>query len=165
MISVRGSVREAECESKGGQINFHRDISMARPHLIILLIIFAVAISVVTANASPLDTAKTLAKSQYAGWTYGENAATKQVDCVQFLAAVVSKEIGRDLNEDERNAKPPANLIAAVSSQTPVTKGVQQAVVDVIKKGDAIEPKDAQVGDLMQYWMKNAMGAGLAILP
>jgi hypothetical protein len=106
--------------------------------------------------------AKSLAEHNYAGWTYGPDAAKKQIDCVQFVAAVVAKELGRDLSPEERDAilitPPPTDLAAAVTGQTAATKGVQHAVVDIMKKGDAIAPNNAMAGDLIQYWMKKSDG-------
>ncbi|HET6406923.1 MAG TPA: hypothetical protein VFG14_03500 [Chthoniobacteraceae bacterium] len=112
--------------------------------------------------AGPLETATLLRETQYAGWKYGPSAAKQEVDCVQFVASVVQKEIGRDLTPDERNAiyinPPPADLSAAVESEQPATKGIQYALVDVLKRGIAVAPEQAQPGDFIQYWIRKKDG-------
>src|SRR5689334_12558575 len=41
--------------------------------------------------------------AKYAGWTYGPDPSKHQVDCVQFLAAVLETALARPLSKDERN--------------------------------------------------------------
>jgi hypothetical protein len=112
--------------------------------------------------AGPLETAKSLADHEYKNWTYGTDASKKQIDCDRFVAAVVSKEIKRDLSADERNAilvaPAPADLAKAVTGGEAITKGVQRSLVDLIKKGTAVTPENAAAGDFIQYWMKKADG-------
>lgn len=123
----------------------------------------AVVMSCVVAKAGPLETAKELAASRFDGWTYGSDATKKQVDCVQFLVAVVEKELGHALKADERNAilisPAPADLPKAVVNGDSITKGVQYSLVDLVKAGTAVEPADAKAGDLVQYWMKKGDGS------
>jgi hypothetical protein len=112
--------------------------------------------------AGPLETAKLLCDTQYAGWKYGPSAGKQEVDCVQFVASVVQKELGRELTADERNAiyinPPPADLSAAIESEQPATKGIQYALVDVLKRGIAVTPEQAKAGDFIQYWIRKKDG-------
>lgn len=110
------------------------------------------------------DVALQLAHKEFAGFTYKLNgdAKKKQTDCTQFLAAVVAAALGKDkLDEAAMDAllirKVPADaLAAAIVDRKPEIRGVQSAVVDVLKVGKAVAPKDLAPGDLVQYWFNRA---------
>src|SRR4051812_26655909 len=115
------------------------------------LAIFWSVVAVAGAFAGPLETAKDLATKEYPGWTYGKDPLQKQINCVQFLAAVAKREFGGSLTSAEENAilinPPPANLATAVEQEEAITKGIQNALVNVAKKGQAVAAQQAQVGD------------------
>ncbi len=112
-----------------------------------------------------LAVARTLGKDRYAGWTYGagEAAAKKQIDCTCFLAAVcteLAKQSGKTLDattlagikvaisdEDKKNEQ------ELVEDDDEKIQGVASALVTA-KLGTKVEPKEAQAGDLVQYWYK-----------
>ncbi len=116
-------------------------------------------------RADVLQTARTLANTKYKGWVYGPSAAKHQVDCVQFVLAVVSEELKAPLNAQARKAILISHGWNAAQVQSfaeagkePRIAGVQYALVDVLKKGERIEPKNARPGDLIQYWTKRQNG-------
>lgn len=117
--------------------------------------------------ASPLDIARDLAAGRYKGWKYGSDPGQKQIDCVQFVLAVVEESLQAsldvktrkailidNLSEDERK---PDGLAKLVLSGDKRTKGVQTALVE-FGRGTAVEAHHGQPGDLVQYWMKRADG-------
>lgn len=110
---------------------------------------------------NPLDVAKDLAETKYDGWTYGSNAANQQVDCVQFVLAVVEKLHGEPLPQSTRTrikmSDVPPNTQVLVPANDSRTKGVQQALVD-IDHGTVVSNADVQPGDFVQYWMKDGKG-------
>lgn len=111
-----------------------------------------------------LETARLLADTKFKDFTYGSNAAKKQVDCVQFILAVVEEELKMTLPPAPRNAilinhgwtAGETQLKAAVGTD-PLLAGVQHALV-TMNRGKAVPPAGAQKGDLIQYWMKKADG-------
>lgn len=117
--------------------------------------------------ADPLSAARQLAAGRYAGWTYGSDASSSQIDCVQFVLAVAEEclqaslaEVPRtriliaDLTEEERQHEHLEALILANDSHI---RGVQSALVDA-NLGEEIPTDEAQSGDLIQYWMKTSNG-------
>ena len=107
---------------------------------------------------NPLDVAKDLAATKYDGWTYGSNAANQQIDCVQFVLAIVEKLHGEPLPQATRTrikmSDVPPNTQVLVPANDSRTKGVQQALVD-IDHGTVVSNADVQPGDFVQYWMKS----------
>jgi hypothetical protein len=117
--------------------------------------------------ADALAVARNLAESKYKDWQYGSNPNKMQVDCVQFLVAVVEEAIGASLAPKVRNRI----LIAELSEEErkhPIlgslvvdgderTKGIQSALVDA-SRGKAVSVADATPGDFIQYWMKKSDG-------
>ena len=115
-----------------------------------------------TVSADTLKTAEKLASGKYKGWKYGPEASKKQVDCVQFVQAVVEEELKSTVDKKIRDAilirYKFKDLGAAVAKGDKRTRGVQYALVDLLKRGTAVPPKDAKKGDLIQYWMKKKDG-------
>lgn len=115
--------------------------------------------------ADVLGIAKRLAAQKYKGWTYGSRQSEKQIDCVQFVLAVVQEALAQSLNADARSQILISNLgspgqkklAALIEAEDARTKGVQHALVS-IGLGSAIDPEDARAGDLVQYWMKREDG-------
>lgn len=117
--------------------------------------------------ADTLSVAKRLTTSRYDGWEYGANPHKKQVDCVQFLLAVVEESVSTTLAPKARNRllitelsedeKKPASLGKLVVAGDVRTKGVQSALVDA-GLGTSVAIADAAPGDLIQYWMKKGNG-------
>ncbi len=126
------------------------------------LAVSLVLIAIAGVAKTPLDTAKKLAATKFDGWTYGSSASKKQVDCVQFVLAVLEKETKRTLKKDVRLAVlinyKFKDLSKSVEKNDAKTKGIQRAVVDILKLGKVVEPKKAQAGDFIQYWMKKKDG-------
>ncbi|MEZ5964213.1 MAG: hypothetical protein R3F56_10245 [Planctomycetota bacterium] len=118
-------------------------------------------------KGKPLDvlaTAKKLATTTYAGWTYGngEQDGTKVIDCTCFIAAVckqLARESGKPLTGAQTAAikianltdKEKAGLAKLVAEGDRKIRGVVTALVDA-GLGKAVEPEDARAGDLVQYW-------------
>ncbi len=116
-------------------------------------------------GADPLMIAKQLADTKYKDWTYGDNPANQQINCVQFVLAVVEESLQMTLGDAARKQVLISNLTPAemamlgdlITSDSPKIKGVQQALVDM-NRGVAVPPEQTQPGDLIQYWMKKNDG-------
>jgi hypothetical protein len=118
------------------------------------------------ADDRPLVLAKHLAQTRFHGWTYGSDRREHQIDCVQFVLAVVEETAHvtltnpirtRILISDMSDAALKNHGYAVILDEDPRTKGVQEALVQA-RLGIRIAPKDAQPGDLIQYWMKQSDG-------
>jgi hypothetical protein len=114
---------------------------------------------------SPLGVARRLSSTRFRDFTYGPTASKKQVDCVQFLGAVLEEMLGRKLTTIEADAVyiryDFADLQSAVSEKDPRTKGVVRAVAEVIKCGTEIPPRKVQPNDVVQYWYRSGSGRWL----
>lgn len=135
--------------------------------LLVLCSVTCLLVSSEVEAADPLAVAKSLTGSKYKDWQYGSNPDKKQVDCVQFLVAVVEESVGAslvpkvrnriliaDLSEEEKKHPILGTLIVDGDART---KGVQSALVDS-GLGKAVSVADAAPGDLIQYWMKKSDG-------
>jgi hypothetical protein len=126
-----------------------------------LAILLMVMSFISTANADPLATGKTLAETRFKDWTYGSKAASKQIDCVQFVLAVIEEELQTTLKDDVRKAilinyswsDTEIQLYAAAGTDKRLA-GVQYGLADLANNGTKIDPSEAQAGDFIQYWMK-----------
>ncbi|MGF1581601.1 MAG: hypothetical protein ACFCD0_19915 [Gemmataceae bacterium] len=113
----------------------------------------------------PLAIAKHLAKTKYKGWTYGTNAKKKQLNCVQFVGAVVERATNKSLSRKMRSRIYISNLSATerkrlpklIQNEDPRTKGIQHALVSM-GRGKIVSPTQAKPGDFVQYWMKRPGG-------
>jgi hypothetical protein len=141
---------------------------LASPALrVILCILFALQPQA-QKTADPLETAKALANSTYAGFTYGtpEKITDKVTDCTAFVLAVVlelAKAQDKVLSDTDRRlvtiggvSLADAQILVAkedTSKSNPSSRirGVQCALV-TLKLGIEIEPAAAKAGDFVQYW-------------
>ncbi len=94
--------------------------------------------------ASPLETARRLAKSDYQGWTYGTDPAAQEVDASSFMAAVIAEELGRPLTETEKE-----------KLRTPA---FAQVLVDEMLVAIRVPPFNVNPGDLVHYWQTDDSG-------
>ena len=128
-----------------------------------LSVLFAVVWGAISLRAGPtttLDVAWELANGKYVGWTYGPNESSHQVDCVQFVLAVIEKQIGRALTPEARKAvlinygwgEDETQKIAQAGTD-PKLGGACYALTDISHIGIAVPLDNAQPGDIVQYWM------------
>jgi hypothetical protein len=117
------------------------------------------------APRTPLAVARELANTRFHHFTYGHDAAKKQVDCVLFLEAVLEDLLSRALTEEERGAVLIdyhfSDLGLAVVRRDPRTKGVVRAIAETIGCGKEIDAREARAGDFIQYWYKTSAGKWL----
>ena len=115
------------------------------------------------AIAEPLQTAEKLASGKFSGWTYGSDANKKQIDCTQFLVAVIEEELKRSVISKARNAvniyPAPSDLKKAVEDEIELTRGVQYALVDILGVAERVPLEEAEAGDFIQYWMQRKDGS------
>lgn len=109
------------------------------------------------ADDAPLLVAHRLGETRYLGWTYGSDPAKRQVNCVQFVAAVLEKLLVRRLTSLETDAVyirgvDGKALDKLIVDEDERIKGVQYALTYVLKRGIKVEPFAAQSGDFIQYW-------------
>ena len=115
---------------------------------------------IVRADEKTLTIAQELATNDFAGFQYGSNGIKrKQIDCVQFMLAVVEKRLGTVKYSTKNDIKiahgwtPDEEQLKAEEGTDENLAGVQKALVDA-GKGVAVEKADVKPGDLIQYWMK-----------
>ena len=105
------------------------------------------------------------ASSRFHQYRYGDNLKMGQVNCVQFVGAVVERLLERPLKKDEEDAVYIRykfdDLNDAVHSGDARTQGIQNALCNVIKAGTSVSPKDVAVGDFVQYWIQKKDGSWL----
>src|SRR5438552_4060319 len=116
-----------------------KSINVRASALLPLLVAIGLGCSSQICAADPLKTAEQLAAKDFSGWTYGSDPAKREINCVQFIARVLEVEIKRPLTSDERNAvliaPAPDDLEKAILEHALVTRGIQHAIVDLLKKG------------------------------
>lgn len=112
-----------------------------------------------------LKIARILAESAYAGFRYGSNPARRQVDCSQFMQAIVERMIGRTLSETEAKAvliaglPPGARVLdSLIEANDDRITGVQYALTEIIPIGRAVSVDSVMPGDLIQYWIRSSSG-------
>lgn len=109
-------------------------------------------------NEHPLLVGVRLAETQYRDWRYGHRTYRKQVNCVQFMVAVVEELLGRELSRDERAAILISNvrrrhLERLVNRDDKRIRGIQSALLDM-HRGEIVRPEDARTGDFIQFWKR-----------
>lgn len=112
-----------------------------------------------------LAVARELATTTYAGFTYGSNLSRKQIDCTQFMQAVIERVVGRNLTDDEAKAvlisglpSGARKLDSLVAAEDDRIKGVQYALTQVLPIGRSVSADSAKPGDLIQYWIRGSSG-------
>lgn len=115
--------------------------------------------------ADILAVARELATTTYAGFTYGSNPSHQQIDCTQFLQAVIERVIGRRLTEEEARAvlisglpSGARKLDSLVAANADRTRGVQYALTEVLPIGRVVSADSARPGDMVQYWIRSSSG-------
>ena len=113
--------------------------------------------------ADPYLTALNLSSSKYKNWSYGSKASKMEIDCVQFVLAVLEEEIQASLNAELRKIilishgwTPDQTQILADVGKDKRLRGVAYALEDVMKIGKKIEKSEVKAGDFIQYWRKNS---------
>ena len=111
-----------------------------------------------------LDHAHELGTGRFQGWAYGEDAAKKQVDCVQFVEAVLEAARGAKVTPDASRAVRIQGLSTTPGDQAAIAKaveagdrrlaGVVHAIVDVLGEGVAVPFAEAKPGDFVQCWWR-----------
>jgi hypothetical protein len=113
----------------------------------------------VKANEHPLLVGVRLAETRFNGWRYGHREYRRQVNCVQFMVAVVEELLQRELTPEERSGilinrvGRRWRLPRLVQNDDPRIRGIQTALVQM-GKGVIVKPSDAKPGDFIQYWKK-----------
>jgi hypothetical protein len=132
---------------------------------VLLITVLVVLTSSRSFGDDVLQTAKSLAMTRFQGWKYGSNRAEKQIDCVQFVLAVVEDELRHSLDRKSRDQILIANLSAKervkleelIADESNKIRGVQHALV-ASGRGEKIAPADARSGDIVQYWIMKSNG-------
>ncbi len=110
-----------------------------------------------------LDAAKTVTRTKFAGFTYGDDLSHRQVNCVQFVACVIEELMGRKLSEAELKTVyidfKFDNIAEAVEKGDVRTAGVQNALVNKMKCAIVVSVAEVQPGDFLQYWIKRNDGS------
>ena len=113
--------------------------------------------NVVSANEHPLLVGVRLAETRFRDWRYGHRVYRQQVDCVQFVAAVVEELLQRGLLPEERssilinNVGRRRHLKNLILQNDKRIRGIQTALVQM-GKGEIIKPSEAEPGDFIQFW-------------
>ena len=118
----------------------------------------------VLADQRTLGIAQDLANKDFAGFSYGSGGFdVKQIDCVQFILAVVTKRLGtvtpamrQEILISYGWTSDETQQYAEEGTDTRLA-GVQKALVEA-GKGVTVEKSDAQPGDIIQYWSKKTNG-------
>ena len=140
-------------------------ISRTQGVLLLLLIGHLLLLSVACDRKERPDIlalAKRIANTRFKGYTYGDQLDKKQINCVQFVAAVVEELLHRKLTKEEYAAIYMSyefeNLDNAVSKEDDRTRGIQRCLVDVLGVAETIQRDNAAPGDFVQYWYKTSEG-------
>ncbi len=123
-----------------------------------VLFLLSFLVSESRGDEHPLLVGVRLAETQYRDWRYGHRAHRKQINCVQFMVAVVENLLGRELRADQRSAILINNvrrrhLDRLVTRDDRRIRGIQTALIEM-NRGEAVRPEDARPGDFIQYWKK-----------
>ena len=109
-----------------------------------------------------LVVAKRLAETRFKGYTYGDKLDKKQINCVQFVVAVVEELVQRGLTVEEYAAINISHefedLDVSVANGDDRTRGIQRCLVDILGIAETIERDKAAPGDFIQYWYKTGEG-------
>jgi hypothetical protein len=143
-------------------------ISMQRRIVGCIVILFLAATTLFAEH--PLLVGVRLAETDFKDWRYGYRAHRKQLNCVQFIVAVVEQLLRRELTTDERNAilinniGRRKNLSKLILEDDKRIRGIQTALVEM-SKGQVVDLSEARPGDFVQYWLqKNGKWIGHAAI-
>ena len=101
-----------------------------------------------------------LSETMFKDWKYGDRSERKQLNCVQFIAAVVEDLVQRKLVPEERDAiyinniGGTQNLSRLILQDDKRIRGIQTALVQM-GKGEIVLPADAKAGVFIQFWRKS----------
>ncbi len=127
-----------------------------------ILLSLSFSLNAVEGGTDSLSVAKTVASEKFSGFSYGSDMQKKQINCVQFIGAVVSRLLSRPLTEQEIDAiyikTKFDDLNHAVDVGDERTKGVSFAFTKVLKCGREVRHDEATAGDFVQYWIKKKNG-------
>lgn len=107
----------------------------------------------------PLLVGVRLAETDFKDWRYGYRLHRKQLNCVQFMVAVVEQLLQRELSAEERSAilinniGRRANLGRLIGEDDRRVRGIQTALVEM-EKGEVVDLSEARPGDFVQYWVQ-----------
>lgn len=119
--------------------------------------VLVLSYTVCAANEHPLLVGVRLAETRYKDWRYGYREYRRQVNCVQFMVAVVEELLQRELSPQERSAILINNvgrrrhLKRLILQNDRRIRGIQTALVQM-GKGQIVRPSDAKPGDFIQFW-------------
>lgn len=113
-------------------------------------------------TVSVLQAATQTAQTRFPNFRYGDQLAKQEVNCVQFVGAVLERIIQRPLSQKEEDAVYIRYRISDFGSALQLRDermaGVAKAVVVDLKMGDYVRPADVAPGDFIQYWIKQKDG-------
>ena len=127
--------------------------------LFFAVVVLVMGVQSAFAAENPLLVGVRLAETQFKGWSYGHRMDRKQINCVQFMGAVVEDLLGRKLEpyEEEilfiKHLGRRRNLKQIVLRNDTRTKGIQTALVRM-RKGEIVQPLGAEPGDFVQFWRR-----------
>ncbi len=126
------------------------------------------ALVLLLAGAAPpktvLEHAHELGAGRFQGFMYGEDPAKSQVDCVQFVEAVLEAARGAKVTPEVSRAVRIQGLSSTPGDQAAIAKaveggdrrlaGVVHAIVDVLGEGEAVPFAEVKPGDFVQCWWR-----------
>jgi hypothetical protein len=124
---------------------------------------FLLSLGASVALAAPADVLAAAQKiaADLKDWTYGHDAAKKQIDCVQFVIRVL-KDLAPGLSREAQTRilisdVSESEVAGLVEKEDPKIRGVQTALVEA-HLGQAVAREDVKPGDLVQYWYRTKDG-------
>ena len=129
----------------------------------VLCAVLFFAFSTSLSQEHPLLAGIRLAETQFSGWKYGHRIHRRQLNCVQFVVAVVRDLVRRELTPSEQSAILINNIARRKSLNHLIPRddkrirGIQTALLEM-GKGRIVSPEEAQPGDFVQYWRLHKSG-------
>lgn len=112
-----------------------------------------------------LKAAHGLEARKFGSFVYGTRGAKhREICCTEFVAAAVEEITGKPLGAKANAAINIAGVAEdeqddLVEQNDDQTRGVQYALVDMLKIAEKVKPADAQPGDFLQVWWKREDGS------
>ncbi|MBI5473394.1 MAG: hypothetical protein HY961_13700 [Ignavibacteriae bacterium] len=138
-------------------------MAMLKRALLVLCLAAVLPLEDGAAQEHPLLAGIRLAQTQFNGWRYGNHMHRRQINCVQFVAAVVQDLVGRELTVEEQRSILINNigrlkmLNRLVPRNDKRIRGVQTALLEM-GVGQIVSTEEAQPGDFVQYWRRRKSG-------